>query len=162
MNVTNVSTIFEQGIFGENLFLTLTIGTVIKALLILLIGLVFAKIVKRYLVNLSRSTKYVWIVNEDTASTLHNLIIIISVVYSFDALGILSHEVLGTSLSNLLTAFLVFYFSYLLAKKSKDYWIMRTPQQRLPEVQLKAKLFYYILVILAFFIALNIAGFTGK
>ncbi|WP_082391430.1 mechanosensitive ion channel family protein [Thermococcus sp. EP1] len=162
MNVTNVSTIFEQGIFGENLFLTLTIGTVIKALLILLIGLVFAKIVKRYLINLSRSTKYVWIVNEDTASTLHNLIIIISVVYSFDALGILSYEVLGTSLSNLLTASLVFYFSYLLAKKSKDYWIMRTPQQRLPEVQLKAKLFYYILVILAFFIALNIAGFTGK
>ncbi|KPU64083.1 mechanosensitive ion channel protein MscS [Thermococcus sp. EP1] len=142
--------------------MTLTIGTVIKALLILLIGLVFAKIVKRYLINLSRSTKYVWIVNEDTASTLHNLIIIISVVYSFDALGILSYEVLGTSLSNLLTASLVFYFSYLLAKKSKDYWIMRTPQQRLPEVQLKAKLFYYILVILAFFIALNIAGFTGK
>ncbi|NJE25955.1 mechanosensitive ion channel family protein [Thermococcus sp. MV5] len=162
MNITNASIIFEQGVLGENLFLTLTIGAVIKALLILLIGLVFAKILKRYLINLSRSTKYVWIVNEDTASTLHNLIIVISVVYSFDALGILSYEVLGTSLSNLLTAFLVFYFSYLLAKKSKDYWIMRTPQQRLPEVQLKAKLFYYILVILAFFVSLNIAGFTGR
>ena len=156
------ASIFEQGVLGEKLFLTLTIGLVIKAFLIVLIGLLLAKSVKRYLINLSRTTKYVWIVNEDTASTLHNLILIVSIVYAFEALGVLSYEIAGTSLSNLLTAFLVFYFSYLLAKKSKDYWIMRTPQERIPEIQLKAKIFYYLLVTLAFFIALNIAGFTGR
>jgi len=156
------ASIFEQGVLGEKLFLTLTIGLVIKAFLIVLIGFLLAKGVKRYLINLSRTTKYVWIVNEDTASTLHNLILIVSIVYAFEALGLLSYEIAGTSLSNLLTAFLVFYFSYLLAKKSKDYWIMRTPQERIPEIQLKAKIFYYLLVTLAFFIALNIAGFTGR
>ncbi|ASJ07638.1 mechanosensitive ion channel protein MscS [Thermococcus pacificus] len=128
----------------------------------LVTGIIIAKVLKKYLLNLSRSTKYVWIINEDTASTLHNLIMVVTLVYTFDALGLLSLKIAGTRISNLLTAFLVFYFSYLLAKKSKEYMIMRSSQQKLPEVQVKAKLFYYTLVTLAFFIALNIAGFTGK
>lgn len=56
----------------------------------------------------------------------------------------------------------MFYFSYVLAKKSKDYIIMRSSKQKLPEVQLKAKLYYYTFVTLAFFIALNIAGLSGR
>lgn len=162
MNITNSTSFWEQGPLGEKLFLTLTIGAVVKAVLILVIGLITAKVLRKYLLNLSRSTKYVWIINEDTASTLHNLVVVIALVYAFDALGILSLEIAGTSISNLLTAFLVFYFSYLLAKKSKDYMIIRSSKQRLPEVQVKAKLFYYLIVTLAFFLALNIAGFTGR
>ncbi len=141
----------------------ITVGGVVKALLILIIGYILAKFIRRYLINLSRTTKYVWIVNEDTAGTLHNMIVIISLVYALDAVGILSYEVAGTSISSMISAFLVFYFSYLLAKRSKDYMIMRAPpQKKLPEVQLKAKLFYYTVVTLAFFIALNIAGFSGR
>ncbi|ASJ01724.1 mechanosensitive ion channel protein MscS [Thermococcus gorgonarius] len=140
----------------------MTIGEITKALLILIAGFIIARLVRRYLLNLSRSTKYVWIINEDTASTLHNLIVVITLVYAFDALGVTSFKIGGVNISNLLTAFLVFYFSYLLAKKSKDYMIMRSSTKNLPEVQVKAKLFYYTLVTLAFFIALNIAGFTGR
>ena len=163
MNTTANSTSFwEQGLLGEKLFLTLTVGTVLKALLILIIGILIARLLKRYILALSGSTKYVWIINEDTALTLHNLIVVIAIVYSLDSLGVLSYEIAGTSISNLLTAFLVFYFSYLLAKKSKDYMIMNSPKEKLPEVQIKAKLFYYAIVTLAFFIALNIAGLTGK
>jgi small-conductance mechanosensitive channel len=39
---------------------------------------------------------------------------------------------------------------------------MRSSKQRLPEVQLKAKIFYYTIVTIAFFIALNIAGLSGR
>lgn len=160
MNTT--ASFWEEGLLGENLFLTLTLGAVVKALLVLVIGLLIAKLLRRYILNLSRSTRYVWIINEDTASTLYNLIAIIAVVYSLNALGVLSYKIAGTSLSNLLTAFLVFYFSYILAKKTKDYLVRSSSQKKLPEAQIKAKIFYYLVITLAFFIALNIAGFSGK
>lgn len=152
----------ESGRSGKKLLFTLTTGAVVKAVLILVVGLVIAKVLRKYLLSLARTTKYVWIINEDTASTLHNMVVVVALVYSLDALGVLSITVAGTSLSNILAAFLVFYFSYVLAKKSKDYIIMRSSKQKLPEVQLKAKLYYYTFVTLAFFIALNIAGLSGR
>ncbi|WP_245612515.1 mechanosensitive ion channel family protein [Palaeococcus ferrophilus] len=160
--VGNVTSLWEQGAFAQTLLFGITVGVVARALILFLIGLIFARFLRGYLLRLSTTTKYVWIINEDTASTLHNLIVVVATVYALDALGILSLEIAGASVSNLLTAFLVFYFSYLLARKSKDYMIMRSSRQKLPEVQVKAKLFYYTMVTLAFFIALNIAGFTGK
>jgi small-conductance mechanosensitive channel len=162
MNTTSNSTSFwEQGGLGQKLFLTVTVGDVIKATLVLVVGFLTAKLLQRYLLRLSRSTKYVWIINEDTASTLYNLIILISLIYSFEALG-LSFSIGGVQTSNVLTALIVFYFSYLFAKKSKDYMLMRSPKEKLPETQLKAKLFYYTIVTAAFFIALNIAGLSGR
>ena len=134
-----------------------------KAIFILIIGLILANLLKKWIIELSRTTKYVWIVNEDTASMVQKLIIIIAMIYSLDTLGILAIELAGTTLSNIIAAFLVFYFSYLIAKKSKDYLLMSGVKKgKLPEVQLKAKLFYYSLLTIAFFVALNIAGFTGK
>ncbi len=162
MNVTSDTTsLWGQESLGRELIFRLTIGDVLKATIIIVVGLLIAKLLRKYLLNLSRSTKYVWIINEDTASTLHNLIRLISLIYSVRALG-LSFSIGGVEISNVLTAFFVFYFSYVLAKKSKDYMIMRSSKQKLPEVQVKAKLFYYIIVTFAFFLALNIAGFTGK
>jgi small-conductance mechanosensitive channel len=113
-------------------------------------------------VKASRKTAHVWIINEDTASAVSNLIIFVAMIQSLDVLGILDHEIWGMSLSKILIAILVFYFSYLLAKKSKEYMITRTPQSKLPEVQVKAKLFYYTVITLAFFLALNIAGISGE
>jgi len=135
---------------------------ILRALIIIVAGVVIAKIVKRQIIKASRSTAQVWIVNEDTSSALSNMIIFIALIQSLKELGILDHKVGGMPLSRILTAVLVFYFAYLLAKKSKDYMITRTPQSRLPEVQVKAKLFYYTVVTLAFFLALNIAGVSGK
>ncbi|WP_088882310.1 mechanosensitive ion channel family protein [Thermococcus sp. P6] len=151
-----------SSLLGGELVWKITIGGAVKALLILFFGYLIARFIRRYIVKLSGTTKYVWIVNEDTADTLHNLIVITSLVYALDTIGLLSYRIAGTSISNIISAVLVFYFSYLLARRSKDYMIMRTPQKKLPEVQVKAKLFYYTVVTLAFFIALNIAGFSGK
>ena len=136
--------------------------SILKALLIIIAGLIIARIVKWQITKASRSTAQVWIFNEDTASALSNLIIFIALIQSLKELGILTYKVGGMPLNRILTAVLVFYFAYLLAKKSKDYMITRTPQNRLPEVQVKAKLFYYTVITLAFFLALNIAGVSGE
>ncbi|AIF70237.1 small mechanosensitive ion channel protein MscS [Palaeococcus pacificus DY20341] len=164
MNVTNnVTGFFNQGFFAENMVFDITIGSIVKAAIVLVIGLFLARFVKHYISEISRRTEYVWIFNEETASMVHRLILVVSAIYAFDTLGILAYEVLGTTLSNLTAAFLVFYFSYMIAKKSKDYMVMSGVKKgNLPEAQLKGKLFYYAVVILAFFIALNIAGFAGK
>ncbi len=138
------------------------LGRIISALIILIAGVFIAKIVKREVIKASRSTTHVWIINEETASALSNLVIFLAVIKSLDELGVLSYRIWGIYLSNILTALLVFYFSYLLAKKSKDYMITRAPQNKLPEAQVKAKLFYYSVVTLSFFIALNIAGVSGE
>ncbi|AHF81310.1 mechanosensitive ion channel family protein [Thermococcus paralvinellae] len=141
----------------------ITMLSVGKAIAIAIIGLVLANLLKKWIIELSRTTKYVWIINEDTANTVQKLVIVIAMIYSLDTLGILSIRIAGTTLSNIITAFLVFYFSYLIAKKSKDYLLMSGAKKgNLPEMQLKAKLFYYSLLTIAFLIALNIAGFTGK
>ncbi|ALM76243.1 mechanosensitive ion channel family protein [Thermococcus barophilus] len=134
-----------------------------KAVAVLLSGIIIANLIKRWIVGISRTTKYVWIINEDTGEAIRRLIIIIALIYSLDTIGVLSISIAGTTLSNLISAFLVFYFSYLIAKKSKDYLLIGGAKRgNLPEVQLKAKLFYYSLLTVAFLIALNIAGFTGK
>ncbi|ADT84956.1 mechanosensitive ion channel family protein [Thermococcus barophilus] len=134
-----------------------------KAAAVLLSGIIIANLIKRWIVGISRTTKYVWIINEDTGEAIRRLIIIIALIYSLDTIGVLSISIAGTTLSNLISAFLVFYFSYLIAKKSKDYLLIGGAKRgNLPEVQLKAKLFYYSLLTVAFLIALNIAGFTGK
>jgi len=140
----------------------LGVNSMLKAALIVVLGFFIAKVTKRQIIRASRSTTHVWIINEDTASAISNLIIFIAIIQALDALGILSYELWGIPLSNILTAVLVFYFSYLLAKKSKDYMIARTPQSKLPEVQVKAKLFYYTVITLALFLALNIAGISGE
>ncbi len=156
LNTTVFSGTLETGPFE------ITVLSLVKAGLILVAGFILAKLIKRQVISASRSTTYVWIINEETASALYNLTVFIALIYSLDAIGILSYKLWSIPLSNLLTAVLVFYFSYLLAKKSKDYMLVRTPQSKLPEVQIKAKLFYYTVITFAFFLALNIAGISGE
>ncbi|WP_297438787.1 mechanosensitive ion channel family protein [Thermococcus sp.] len=141
---------------------TMSVGNIITAIAVFIVGFLIAKVVKHYILTLSKSTKYVWVLNEDTARTFYNMIVIISAFYALHVLGVLSYKVSGTSLSDIFTALTVFYFSYLLAKKSKDYMVMRAPKEKLNEMQVKAKLFYYTVVTIAFFLALNIAGLSGR
>jgi len=141
---------------------TLNSGDVVLSIVVLALGVVIAKIVERYILELSSNTPYVWAFNEDTAKMFYNMIVLIAIFYSLHLLGILSYKVSGASLSDILTALVVFYFSYLLAKKSRDYMLMRTTPEKLPEVQVKAKLLYYTVITFAFFLSLNIAGLSGR
>ena len=161
MNTSSLDITIIQNLLSEEKSSVILIST-IKALVILIVGIVIAKIVKSNVLRASRNTTYVWIINEETASALYNFIVFMAIIEALDTAGILSHKFWGITLSNLLIATLVFYFSYLFAKKSRDYLISRAPQSKLPEVQLKAKLFYYTVITFAFFISLNIAGISGE
>ena len=160
MDVSSLNITLISGLDGGSVSITLL--SILKAVAILVLGVILARIIRAEVIKASRNTTYVWIINEESASALYNLTVFIAVIESLNALGILSYKFRGVTLSNLLIALLIFYFSYLLAKKSKDYLISRTPQSKLPEVQLKAKLFYYSVITLAFFVSLNIAGISGE
>ena len=156
LNVTLISGQFNGG------SISVTLLSFIKAIAILGVGIIIAKVVRAEIIKASKNTNYVWILNEESASALYNLIVFVSIIRALDAIGLLSYKIWGTTLSNILTAGLVFYFSYLLAKESRDYLLSRTPQSKLSEVQLKAKLFYYTVITISFFLSLNIAGISGK
>lgn len=141
---------------------TLNVGDAVLSLIVFILGFLIAKAIEKYVLELSNSTTYVWLFNEDTARAIYNMVVLIAAFYSLHILGILSYKVGGTPLSDVLTALAVFYFSYLLAKRSKDYMLMRTTQEKLPETQIKAKLLYYGIITFAFFVSLNIAGLSGR
>ncbi|WP_048811162.1 mechanosensitive ion channel family protein [Thermococcus gammatolerans] len=142
--------------------ITIGLWSVFEAALILLLGFVVARLLRHHIVELSSSVKHVWIINEDTAKTVHNMVVLIALFYALKVLGLLDYKVGGSSVSEILSALVVFYSVYVLAKKSKDYLIMHAAPSELPEVQIKAKILYYTLITIAFFIALNIAGLTGR
>ncbi|WP_231845544.1 mechanosensitive ion channel family protein [Pyrococcus abyssi] len=131
---------------------------VLKALAIILFGLVVGELIRKWIISLSRSTKYVWIFNEETAKLLWRFILVASILSGLDTLGILEFKVYGAKISSLIGAALLFYFAYLIGRKAQDYWVAKGGA----DAQIKAKVFYYTIVTLAFFLALNIAGFTGK
>ncbi|ASJ17310.1 mechanosensitive ion channel protein MscS [Thermococcus chitonophagus] len=137
---------------------SIKLDSLVGAAVSVVIGLILAEVVYRWILALSKSTKYVWIFNEDTGKLLRNFIIIGSLLSAFDTLGLLSITVFGSTLSKIIAGFLLFYISYLIGKKVQDYWLIREGA----EAQIKAKIFYYTLVTLAFFLALNIAGFSGR
>ncbi|AEC51867.1 hypothetical protein PNA2_0951 [Pyrococcus sp. NA2] len=132
--------------------------SLIKPVIIIAVGLILAELIKRWMLSLSRSTKYVWVFNEETARLFWRFTVIISILSALDALGFLEFRVYGAKVSSLIAAILVFYVAYLIGKKAQSYWVAKGGA----EAQIKAKLFYYTVVVLAFFLALNIAGFTGR
>ncbi|HII61086.1 mechanosensitive ion channel family protein [Pyrococcus horikoshii] len=135
-----------------------TTQEILKAIATLIGGIVIAGLVRVWILKLSRSTKYVWVFNEDTAKLFWRFIVIVSILAALDTLGILEFTIYGAKVSSLIAGILLFYISYLLGKKVQNYWVVKGGA----EAQIKAKLFYYTLITLAFFLALNVAGFTGK
>ncbi|AFK22098.1 mechanosensitive ion channel family protein [Pyrococcus sp. ST04] len=138
--------------------ISISLKDLASAILTIALGFAIAEILYRWIVSLSKSSKYVWIFNEDTAKLLRNFVIIASILSALDRVGILNVTVFGTKLSGIIAGFLLFYISYLIGKKAQEYWVMRGGA----EAQIKAKVFYYLLITLAFFLALNVAGFSGR
>ncbi|AAL80536.1 mechanosensitive ion channel family protein [Pyrococcus furiosus DSM 3638] len=131
---------------------------IINALVAVAVGVIISGLIYKWILSLSKSTKYIWIFNEETAKLVRNFIIIGSVLYALDALGILDIEVFGSKLSSLITGLLLFYVAYQIGKRAQKYLAIKGG----PDAQIKAKIFFYVLVTLAFFLALNIMGLTGR
>jgi len=145
-----------SSLFGSGVTLNEVMGAVLTLLLLLIIGALLRNTIRRH----SGETSLRWIINEETANLVFWLFVFLGLVEFFYNLGILKYKIMGVALGNLLLAFGFFYLIYLIAKKSKDYFLGTGRVS--PEVQIKAKLFYYSVLTLAFFLALNLAGLTGK
>ncbi len=150
MNTTALSTPIVPGITVEEL---------LKAILAMVILTFLGELMKKGIIRASKETDLTWILNEDTAELVFKLFILGGIIGALYALGLMKYNVGPTTIGNLAFAVGFFYISYLIAKKSKDYLIQT---KRGPEDKIKAKLFYYTFITLAFFLALSFAGIMGE
>ncbi|WP_394355127.1 mechanosensitive ion channel family protein [Thermococcus sp.] len=150
VNTTALSTPIVPGITVEEL---------LKAILAMVILTFLGELMKKGIIRASKETDLTWILNEDTAELVFKLFILGGIIGALYALGLMKYNVGPTTIGNLAFAVGFFYISYLIAKKSKDYLIQT---KRGPEDKIKAKLFYYTFITLAFFLALSFAGIMGE
>ena len=150
MNTTAISLPMVSGI---------TLEGILKAVLAVVILTLIGEIAKKGIIRASKETDLTWILNEDTAELIFKLFVLGGVIGALYSLGLMKYTVGPTTIGNLAFAIGFFYISYLIAKKSKDY-LLQT--KRGPEDKIKAKLFYYTFITLAFFLALSFAGIIGE
>ncbi len=161
-NASSSTSNATSGLMKTSIIYMITVGDVLKALVVLMVLLIAGRIIRMFILKASKETPYPWIVNEDTAEIFYRLFALGGVIGALYFLGITSYKVDGTNVGNVVFAIGFFYLMYLLAKKSKDYLILTTGKRPSPEVQVKAKIFYYVLLTIAFFLALNMAGITSR
>ena len=161
-NTSSSASNSTSGFMSTTIAYTLTVGDVVKALAALVVLLIAGRIIRMLILKASKDTPYPWIVNEDTAGIFYRLFALAGVIGALYFLKITSYRLDGTNLGNVVFAVGFFYLMYLLAKKSKDYFVLSTGKKPSPDVQVKAKIFYYVLLTIAFFLALNIAGITSR
>ena len=131
----------------------------VKAALVLVSLLLLGSIAKKLIIRASKETELTWILNEDTAELVFRLFVLGGIIGALYALGLMKYQVGPTTIGNIAFAAGFFYISYLIAKKSKDYFLQL---RKGPENIIKAKLFYYLFVTVAFFLALSFAGLMGE
>ncbi|AFL94936.1 putative small-conductance mechanosensitive channel [Thermococcus cleftensis] len=140
----------------------LSLFTLVEAALIIFGMLVLGRIVRKLIIRKSKETSMTWIINEDTAEIVFRMFVLGGIIWALYLLGIMSYEIGPTTIGNIAFAMGFFYFSYLIAKKSKDYMIMSSGKKAKPEVIVKAKIFYYVFITIAFFMALSFAGVSTE
>ncbi|ASJ15464.1 mechanosensitive ion channel family protein [Thermococcus radiotolerans] len=136
--------------------------TLIEAALIIAGMIVLGRLMRRFILRKSKETTLTWIINEDTADIIFRMFVLGGIIWALYLLGIMSYEIWNTTVGNIAFAIGFFYFAYLIAKKSKDYMIASSGKEARPDVMVKAKVFYYIFLTVAFFLALNFAGVSGE
>ena len=142
--------------------LNLSLLTVAEAVLIIIGMTALGRIVKRAIIHQSKKTRLTWIINEDTAEIVARMFSLGGIIWALYVLGIMSYKLGPTTVGNIAFATGFFYFAYLIAKKSKDYMIASSGKRPKPDVIIRAKVFYYVFLTIAFFLALNFAGISGE
>ncbi|NJE05821.1 mechanosensitive ion channel family protein [Thermococcus sp. M36] len=140
----------------------LTIVSVLKAAVIIAGAVLAGRITRKLIIRKSKETSLTWIINQDTADILFRMFVLGGTIWALYVLGIMSYSIGPTTVGNLAFAAGFFYFTYLIAKKSRDYMIEGSGGEPGPDVVIRAKLFYYILVTIAFFTALSFAGVSAQ
>ena len=139
---------------------TLDFKAVLLALVILILSVVLGKLSKRMVLVKAKETELSWILNEDTAEIIFRMFLLGGIIGALYVLGVLKYEIWGTTVGNLAFSAGFFYLSYVFAKKSRDYLLSLGGPKA--EVTVKAKLFYYSFLTIAFLLAINLAGISAK
>jgi len=140
--------------------ITLDLEAVFFAVVILVLSVILGKLVRRLVLIRAKKTKLTWMLNEDTADIVFRMFVLAGTIGSLYVLGIMKYQVWGTTVGNLAFSAGFFYLSYIFAKKSRDYLLTLGGPKH--EAKIRAKLFYYSVLTLAFFLALNFAGVSAK
>ncbi|CAD5243451.1 mechanosensitive ion channel family protein [Thermococcus camini] len=140
----------------------LSLLTIVEAALIVFGMLVLGRIVRKIIIRKSKETSLTWIINEDTADIVFRMFVLGGIIWALYLLGIMSYGLGPTTVGNIAFAMGFFYFSYLIAKKSRDYMIISSGKKAKPEVIVKAKIFYYVFITIAFFMTLSFAGVSTE
>lgn len=140
----------------------LSLFTILEAVVIVVGMILLGRIVRRIIIRKSKETTLTWIINEDTAEIVSRMFVLGGIIWALYILGIMSYEILNTTVGNIAFAMGFFYFAYLIARKSKDYMISSAGKEHRADAVVKAKVFYYVFLTVAFFLALNFAGISGE
>ncbi len=140
----------------------LTVVSAVKAVAILVGAVLAGRIIRKLIIRKSKETSLTWIINQDTADILFRMFVLGGAIWALYVLGIMKYTLGPTTVGNLAFAAGFFYFTYLIAKKSRDYMIEGSGGEPGPDVVIRAKLFYYIVITVAFFTALSFAGVSGQ
>ncbi|ANF22727.1 mechanosensitive ion channel family protein [Thermococcus piezophilus] len=140
----------------------ITLETAIKAVVILVAMIILGRTLRKIIIRESKETSLTWIINEDTADIVFRMFVLGGITWSLFEIGLMAYPILRTTVGNITFAVGFFYFAYLIARKSKDYFIMSAGRRPSPDVQIKAKIFYYTFITVAFFLSLNFAGVSTQ
>lgn len=156
---------FETLLAGlEGSFYGLSYLSIIKVVAIILAGLIFSYFVEKQLKILSETTKHTWIINEDTASLISIFVLIVFSIIALNFLGaIFTYTIFGFDLKTLIYSLLILYFSFRISDRSKRYLLMKGAQEgKFAEYRIKATIFHYSVMIIAFGITFQMLGLTDR
>ncbi len=137
---------------------SITLGTLIEAVLILFVSVFIGRVLRKVVIRASKTTRLPWIINQDTGDIIFRMFVLGGIIGSLYKIGLMAYRIAGTTVGNIAFAVGFFYFMYLIAKKSKDYLLMGAGRKPSSELQVQAKVFYYTILTVSFFLALNLAG----
>ena len=133
---------------------------VFLALMIFFVSILLGKVVRRIVLVKAKETELTWILNEDTADIVFRMFVLGGTIGALYVLGVMKYSIWSTTVGNLAFSAGFFYLSYIFAKKSRDYLLSLGGPKH--EATMRAKLFYYSFLTVAFLLALNFAGISAK
>ncbi len=150
--------LWNSTIIGTGSGLGVTVGTLVEAVLILTAAIFTGRLLRRFVIRASKTTRLPWIINQDTGDIIFRMFVLGGIIGALYKIGVMAYSIAGTTIGNIAFAVGFFYFMYLIARKSKDYLLLSAGKKPSPELQIQAKVFYYTVLIISFLLALNLAG----
>ncbi|ABO35376.1 MscS Mechanosensitive ion channel [Methanococcus maripaludis C5] len=136
----------------------------LKLILMVIIGLVLSFFIEKRVKKLSETTKQAWIINDETAGLLSTFVLAIFVVLALNVIeSFVTYQIFGFDLKILIYSLLLVYFTYRISNRSKRYLLLKGSQEgNFAEYRVKATIFHYSVMIIAFGIVFHMLGLTNR